>query len=171
MSHWTIDPSLGCCDESLNHWSKSGMLWWVTEPLIQVWDAVMSHWTSLGCCDESLNHWSKSGMLWWISKLLIQVWDAVMNLKTIDPSLGPTLGCCDKSLNHSSISGMNELTKSVVVQAFVRTTDWKPVERSLVVEAFAQVKIICYKCDGSFVCLHGRQKKLQRMWELSHLLT
>jgi len=45
--HWSIDPSLECCNESLNHWSKSGtgMLWWVTEPLIQVWDAVMSHWT------------------------------------------------------------------------------------------------------------------------------
>jgi len=95
---------------------------------------VMSHWTidpSLGCCDESLNHWSKSEMLWWISKLLIQVWDAVMNLKTIDPSLG----CCDESLYHSSISGMNELSKSVVVPAFVRTTDWKPVLLSLVVEA------------------------------------
>ena len=52
------------------------MLWWVTEPLIQVWCFVMrlNHWSkfdvdvmshgtidpSLGCCDESLNLWSKS---------------------------------------------------------------------------------------------------------------
>ena len=96
ICHWAIDQSLGCCDLSLSHWSKSGMLWSVTDPLIKVWDAVISY------CQSWL-----SGMLWSITEpmiKIIKVWNAVPQI--CNWTFLPSLGCCDQSLNHWSKSGM-----------------------------------------------------------------
>ena len=127
MSHWTIDPSLRCCDESLNHCFKSWMLWWVTEPLNQAWNAVMSHWSidsGLGCCDQTLNHrsksgmlwwdsvmtpnespdhWFRSGMLWWVTEPLIHDLDAVMCHWTIDPTSSNMIQVWNDLMSHWTI--------------------------------------------------------------------